>query len=286
MAYDVGSPVILDINLVDKGNEVPTKDVPSTVLSRSYLYDSQDPAISGTPIYSYQLIYPTLLYYGPQDENGNYTISGQLFTTDDLTMSGLQATGSALDLSNTYANLDTSKAVTTSATNTISDALTKVNNSSPYYDLINNLQGIVTAGSDVLNATTIDEAKASNISGSFVNFVPGVKEADRNSALLGTNATLSADLAANLQGFYDVLTAQEQAIKDQSDMVFEQDMKAAQDDNLNFQTVQTVFLEAPETTNLLIPQDGTTKTILDPEDPANSGIPPESLITDAVILED
>lgn len=69
-------------------------------------------------------------------------------------------------------------------------------------------------------------------------------------------------------------------------MVYEQDVKAAQDDNLNFQTFQSVFLEAPETTNLLIPQDGTPKTILDPEDPANSGIPPESLITDAVILED
>ena len=188
MAYDVGSPVILDINLVDKGNEVPTKDVPSTVLSRSYLYDSQDPAISGTPIYSYQLIYPNLLYYGPQDENGNYTISGQLFTTDDLTMSGLQATGSPPDLSGTYASLDAGKATVATASGTIDSIKTQVNSNSPYYDLINNLQGIVIAGSDVLNNNSIDESQSSNISGSFVTYVPGVKETDRNSALLSTNA--------------------------------------------------------------------------------------------------
>lgn len=129
------------------------------------------------------------------------------------------------------------------------DTLSKVNSTSPYHTDLSNLISIVENDENLINSQDISSQSKGDL-----NVASGVAE------LTSFNSEIYKELSDNLYGFYTLVSNLEQELQTESVLATEQEQKALEDDEQNFNIFYETYVNNEESSSLLIPSEATTNT--------------------------
>lgn len=127
------------------------------------------------------------------------------------------------------------------------DTLSKVESTSPYHTDLTNLISIVEADENVINSQDISSQSKGDL-----NVASGVAE------LTAFNSEIYKELSDNLYGFYTLVSELEQELQTESVLSAEQEQKALEDDEQNFNIFYETYVNTEDSSSLLTPGASST----------------------------